>query len=132
MAKSGPAAVITLDTPERIFANKTFACTYKDLENHQITVDMWKISNWTFNSHFGTRTMSLYELANGTSSRTDMIKKKLTKKEVPEAPGAQQRVLDFCSFVTQGIFGAEFWVQKALNTIKHKRKRPNDSELLTK
>ena len=29
---------------------------YKDLENHGITVNIWRVSKWTFNEHFGTRT----------------------------------------------------------------------------
>jgi centrosomal protein CEP76 len=71
-----------LDSPENVFVGLKFTASYKDLENHGITVNIWRVSKWTFNEHFGTRTRSLWEVANASQSAEWMIKKKMTKKEV--------------------------------------------------
>ena len=42
-----------------------------------------------------------------------------TRYQVTEAPGAQRRVLEFCSFVASQFLAQSFWVPNALNTLQH-------------
>jgi centrosomal protein CEP76 len=76
-----PLADNFLDTPENVFVGLKFTTTYKDWENHGITVNIWRVSKWTFNQHFGQRTKSLWDVANSSQAAEWMIKKKMTRKE---------------------------------------------------
>merc|ERR1719379_424207 len=93
-----------LDSPENVFVGLKFTASYKDLENHGITVNIWRVSKWTFNEHFGTRTKSLWDVANQSQSAEWMIKKKLLKAEV----AAKKRPYDVMRF-SAGIELAEIY-----------------------
>lgn len=82
LGKTGPSSSIVMDSPERLLRHHTFRCTYKDLHDHVLKFDVWQISTWSFNTHFGERSMALWDVATRSMAMDLMIKKKLTKKQI--------------------------------------------------
>lgn len=61
--------------PEQLYLRQFFALSYKEMEKHQLQVQMWKISKCTFNTYHGCGAKNLFDIAKSNPKMSIFIKK---------------------------------------------------------
>mmetsp|Transcript_85656 Transcript_85656/g.239303 ORF Transcript_85656/g.239303 Transcript_85656/m.239303 type:complete len:1311 (-) Transcript_85656:127-4059(-) len=87
-----------LDQPVLLYDRKIFSLPYKELRKHVLRVDMWKVSNFSFNRYYGVGSRNLWYIANRDPNISLRIKKKMTKKETEERKKKRLDTTDVCVF----------------------------------
>lgn len=64
-----------------IWPQKTLPICYKDLTNYAVTIDLWKISAYTFNTLYASTTFSLQDVVDMDPDSTVMLQRKLPNKK---------------------------------------------------
>eukprot|EP00928_Gymnodinium_smaydae_P009832 TRINITY_DN13680_c0_g3_i1.p1 TRINITY_DN13680_c0_g3~~TRINITY_DN13680_c0_g3_i1.p1 ORF type:complete len:940 (+),score=143.00 TRINITY_DN13680_c0_g3_i1:58-2877(+) len=104
LAEYTPAFILTknerksLDIPIILYNRKCFNLSYKDLNRHVIKIDMWKVSNFTFNSYHGVGVRSLADVASRDPNMSIRIKMKLTSKDLAEKKKKRIPISDVALF----------------------------------
>eukprot|EP00397_Hematodinium_sp_SG-2012_P016527 GEMP01016864.1.p1 GENE.GEMP01016864.1~~GEMP01016864.1.p1 ORF type:complete len:595 (+),score=134.10 GEMP01016864.1:328-2112(+) len=100
--KKGESA--DLSKPVDLIRNVWFRMPYRDMRNHVIRIDLWKVSKWTLNTYFGTCERTLWSIATSSMDLGVMIKKKLTKQEVAKKKTPYDVARVRCSISLEEIF----------------------------
>ncbi|CEM39026.1 unnamed protein product [Vitrella brassicaformis CCMP3155] len=68
-----------LRVPEKVSIPRTLKLSYNDLKDYCVTFDMWKLNNFTFNTHHASAQLSLYDAASESMDRVILVKRTVKK-----------------------------------------------------
>jgi centrosomal protein CEP76 len=75
------------ENPEELYMRNFFSLSYADLHRHQVQVDMWRTSTFSFNTLHGVGHKNLFQVANGDPNISIFLKKAISPKEAAKKKG---------------------------------------------
>eukprot|EP00930_Biecheleria_cincta_P037865 TRINITY_DN26016_c0_g1_i1.p1 TRINITY_DN26016_c0_g1~~TRINITY_DN26016_c0_g1_i1.p1 ORF type:complete len:1219 (+),score=214.11 TRINITY_DN26016_c0_g1_i1:71-3727(+) len=89
---------MTLQIPDVFYDRKLLAVRDEDLDKFELTITMWRISNWTFNTYHGRAVKKLSVIASRDPNMAIRVFEVLSKKDLEEKIKNRRPVSDVAVF----------------------------------
>jgi centrosomal protein CEP76 len=75
------------ENPEPLYIRQKISLSYFELKKHQLQVDMWRVSQCSFNTYYGCNSKNLFNIANGDPNVSVFLKKVIGTAEGKKKKG---------------------------------------------